>query len=171
MPLKRVTFEVTDGEYSYNQYEYVMALTDDEAIDRAIKQRCLNNKKMYNIEAKDKTGRPCRWLTKDGYNGFQLSEVSDAILSVIGLHSPLYLNELMGRPILPLWSHRADWIWSHRNGREYWWYQGDIIIACNISNEPSQNIHIFNISYWDKDKIINAKLENEWTLDKEKGDE
>lgn len=177
MPIYEVSVEVHDGEHEYIQNNYVFCRDVDKAIKEVIELYEFNNKEYFRIYEHDpKTNKPIAWEGISDYRIYGIENAREAKLSVIGLSNNLDLTQLMHRPVLPLFSVDADWIWQYDNEIAYWWQQGDIVLE--VLKNPvrfSSNDSCIKILYWSyfdfKDhvkekqgldyKLVKGKLENE----------
>ena len=164
MTIYKVDVTVRDGESEYPFYEYVNATSPQKARDEVVKLFGFNRKNGgFKFLEKDK------WEEKIGYRIYEIKpNISPAQIYILGMRDAINLDELCKRPVLPLFSKDADWIWSISNQVEYWWYHGDyIVVAMYYPERLSENdscLSITTFPYWDFKKHCDSMVENKWFL-------
>ena len=171
MAIYKAAITIHDGEHEYVEHRFVSQVSTKRVVQTIIKEFGFNQKKHFKVYETTTDGDPVAWEeVKPGYRIYEFGEdcVSPARISVIGLQSDLGLNELMNRPVLPLFSKDATWIWGISNQIEYWWYHGDyVLVAMFYPTRLSKDDSCFSLTsfpYWDLKKHCDSMVENKWFL-------
>lgn len=163
MPIFGVAYEIADGESVYGDIDYVFAKTWEEAQEIWIKDMGLDDTTMFTCRSEDRD----RWEEKaPGYRFYTIIGVDEASLYVAGLRQPLNLTALMHRPILPVYSETSDWMWKHGAEKQYWWYQGDIVLFMTIYRGGATVIGTFSYFQLENQKA-NMEMDH-WVLCKDR---
>jgi hypothetical protein len=166
-----VQVTVHDGEHEYPFYEYVNTTSPEKARASVVKLYGFNKQsKNFKVIDHDVDGMATQWEEQVGYRIYEIESVAPAMLHIDGITQTVDLSELMGRPVLPLFSKDTDWLWQKDNDVAYWWYMGDMVVEVlklfhKISDNDS-HISILYWSYFDLNKQAKAKEESGWKLTK-----
>jgi len=170
MPLYDVQVEIHDGEHEYNQHHYVFCKDIKEAQDAVIRDLSFNDKHFFNIETCPIGGEPISWIeVPPGYRIYKIGTIEEAKIRVLGLTSSLDLTELMHRPVLPLDTKSAEWIWSKGDCFEHWWDMGEYYIFLSVAPGDSEHVYIGTFDTWELSSQIES-MEDTWKMDKEPKD-
>jgi hypothetical protein len=166
MSLFDVNIEIQDGEHEYIQHHYTFCKDIKEAKDSVVRNLNLNNER-YFVKEYGIDGCVIGWTeASPGYRVYKIGSINEARITALGLSASINLTELMRRPILPLDTKSAEWIWSRGDCFEYWWSMGEYYVFLSITPGDSERVYIgaFN-SGGLTNQIENMK--DTWHLDKE----
>ena len=143
MPIFDVPIECSDGESTYTDHKYICAKIWEEAIQIVIQVRGFDDKERFKVFDTNKDGKPYRWEEMPpGWRIFEIMQPVPLRIIAHGLSAPLDINELMSRPVLPLDSKQAEWIWNKSDRFEWWWYMGNYYVFCSYTPGDSNVIYI-----------------------------
>ena len=175
MTIYDTVVSIHDGKAEYTQHHYTNTTSIEKAERSAIKNYGFNQKGHFNVHRRDKDGNPDVWEERLGYRLYELEGTQPAKIYVDGMSNSIDLSELAGRPVLPLFSKDADWVWQFDNDVAYWWFHGDMVVeVLKLGAKTSENDSCISILYWsyfDINKHTKAKSEAGWVVTKGELDE
>lgn len=160
MPIYSVPVTIHDGEHEYLDDFYVFAKDEKDAMRKAMENFSFNDEQFFGVEEEDENGNPKTWVEKHGYRIYEFESGASLFrLQVWGLNTHLDINELMRRPVLPLKSSDAEWVWfSPDNHHIFWWYMGEYYVWTEVAFEDTDQVYTGTFNSYELDKEYREML-------------